>query len=146
MAVVNNTNPIANIHGALAKGDKVIYRVRDGVQQAYVVKHPYDGDPTEKQTQARQSFKNLTQQVKAIYADPDQLAEWQDKFLKLTKTRAYRKALAKYLAYKREPQHIPYQVLPKHLQPQKPPTTLYGFILSELSKAAKQQNENNQQS
>ena len=52
MAKVNNTHPIADIHGALRRGDKVIFRVRDGIQQAYVVKRPYRDEPSEAQTKA----------------------------------------------------------------------------------------------
>lgn len=72
MAKINPSSPIADIHGALQRGDKVVYRVRDGVQQAYIVKHPYEGKPAAQRTP-------------------------------------------------------------------KPPTTLYGFILSELSKETKNQ-------
>ena len=83
MAKINPATPIADIHGALQRGDKVVYRVRDGVQQAYIFKHPYGDEPSEAQAQNRRSFKSLTQQVKAIYADPVQLAEWQARFEEL---------------------------------------------------------------
>ncbi len=134
MAKVNNTHPIADIHGALRRGDKVIFRVRDGIQQAYVVKRPYRDEPSEAQTKARADFKALTAQVKAIYADPAQLAEWQARFEAYTSTRSYKSQLNRYLAQAREPQSIPAVLIPKSLRIPKPPTTLYGFILSSLSK------------
>ena len=143
MAKVNTTNPIADINGKLAKGDKVIFRVRDGVQQAYIVKHPYEGDPTDRQTAARQSFRSLTQQVKAIYADPAQLAGWQARFEALTRTRAYKARLQKYLAEKYNHSLAnplsTFHFLPASQRTPKPPTTLDGFILSCLSKASKQE-------
>ena len=40
MAKINPSSPIADIHGALQRGDKVVYRFRDGVHQAYIVKPP----------------------------------------------------------------------------------------------------------
>ena len=102
MAKINPSSPIADIHGALQRGDKVVYRVRDGVQQAYIVKHPYKGKPTEAQTASRQSFKSLTQQVKAIYADPVQLADWQARFETYTSTRRYKSQLCRYIREQRE--------------------------------------------
>ena len=134
MARVNNTHPIADIHGALSSGDKVVFRVRDGIQQAYIVKHPYEGEPSRAQAAQRSKFKTLTQQVKAIYADPAQLAEWQARFEAYTSTRSYKSQLNRYLAQAREPQSIPAVLIPKSLRIPKPPTTLYGFILSSLSK------------
>ena len=98
MARVNNTHPIADIHGALSRSDKVVFRVRDGIQQAYIVKHPYEGEPSRAQAAQRSKFKTLTQQVKAIYADPEQLNEWKNRFSAYTSTPAYKKALERYLA------------------------------------------------
>lgn len=133
MAKVTTITPIADIRGALRRGDKVIFRVRDGIQQSYVVKHPYKGNGTAAQKAARSTFRDLTQQVKAIYADPQQLAEWQKRFDRLRASRQYRKALTNYINYIRTPQEAPYIPVPKALRPIKPPTTLYGFILSTLS-------------
>ena len=143
MAKINPSSPIADIHGALQRGDKVVYRVRDGVQQAYIVKHPYEGKPTEAQTASRQSFKSLTQQVKAVYADPVQLADWQARFEAYTSTRKYKAQLNRYIREQRE-RSLANPLSTFHFRPAskrtpKPPTTLYGFILSELSKAAKNQ-------
>ena len=135
MAKVNNTHPIADIHGAFRRGDKVIFRVRDGIQQAYIVKHPYTGKPSEAQSAQRDKFKTLTQQVKAIYADPEQLNEWGTRFERYTSTRAYKSALQRYLAQARTPQRIPAVLIPKENKVPKPPTTLYGFILSTLAKS-----------
>lgn len=141
MAKINPATPIADIHGALQRGDKVVYRVRDGVQQAYIVKRPYEGKPTEAQTASRQSFKNLTQQVKAIYADSAQLAEWQTRFEAYTATRAYKSQLNRYLREQRE-RSLANPLSTFHFRPTakrtpKPPTTLYGFILSALANDAK---------
>ncbi|MBR0296563.1 MAG: hypothetical protein IJQ95_04140 [Paludibacteraceae bacterium] len=133
MAKVTTITPIADIRGALRRGDKVIFRVRDGIQQSYVVKHPYKGNGSDAQKAARSTFRDLTQQVKAIYADPQQLAEWQKRFDRLRASRQYRKALTNYINYIRTPQEAPYIPIPKDLRPTKPPTTLYGFILSTLS-------------
>ncbi len=133
MARVNNTHPIADIHGALSRGDKVVFRVRDGIQQAYIVKHPYEGEPSRAQAAQRSKFKTLTQQVKAIYADPEQLNEWKNRFSAYTSTRAYKKALERYLAQSREPQRVPAVLIPDGNKAHKPPTTLYGFILSTLA-------------
>ena len=143
MAKINPSSPIADIHGALQRGDKVVYRVRDGIQQAYIVKHPYEGKPTDKQTQARTAFKDLTQQVKAIYADPVQLADWQARFEAYTSTRKYKSQLNRYIREQRE-RSLANPLSTFHFRPAakrtpKPPTTLYGFILSELSKDAKSQ-------
>lgn len=134
MAKITTINPIADIRGAMRKGDKVIYRIREGIQQAYIVKHPYEGDGSPAQKAARSTFRDLTQQVKAIYADPQQLAQWQKRFDQLRASRQYRKALTNYINYIRTPQEAPYIPVPKALRPIKPPTTLYGFILSSLSK------------
>ena len=143
MAKINPSSPIADIHGALQRGDKVVYRVRDGVQQAYIVKRPYEGKPTAKQTQARTAFKDLTQQVKAIYADPVQLAEWQARFEAYTSTRKYKSQLNRYIREQRE-RSLANPLSTFHFRPAaqrtpKPTTTLYGFILSELSKDIKSQ-------
>ena len=131
MATVKYIHPISEITGKLAKGDKVIHRTRNGVQEAYVITHPYEGEPSEAQRQQRSRFYSINQQAKSIYADPAQRAEWQARFEAFISTREYRKALEAYLAQQRAPQRIPY--IPKQKIP-KPPTTLYGFILSSLSK------------
>ena len=131
MALVKFITPIADITGKLAKDDKVIHRTRNGVPEAYVVRHPYTGKPSEKQAAARNTFRELTAQVKAIYADPVQLADWQARLLAYASTRQYRKALEAYLAQQRAKKRIPY--IPAQKLP-KPPTTLYGFIFSSLSK------------
>ena len=141
MAKINPASPIADIHGALQRGDKVVYRVRDGVQQAYIVKHPYEGKPTEAQAASRRSFKDLTQQVKAVYADPSQLAEWQARFEAYTSTRAYKSQLNRYIREQRErslanPLSTFHFSLSTSKRTPKPPTTLYGFILSTLAKAS----------
>ena len=134
MARVNHTHPVADVHGALAKGDKVIFRVRDGIQQAYAVKHPYDGEPSEKQTNARSTFRALTTRVRDVYADPVQLEQWEGRFKAYTSTRQYKLQLRRYLAQAREPQHIPYSPLPEARRVPKPVTTLYGFIMSTLAR------------
>jgi len=134
MAVVNNTHPIADIHGAFRKGDKVVFRVRDGIQQAYIIKHPFTEEPSQAQKQHRAKFKNLNQQAKAIYADPEQRAEWQARFEAFVSTRQYKAALRRYLQQAREAHAIPAIFIPASLRAPKPPTTLYGFILSTLSK------------
>ena len=131
MALVKFITPIADMTGKLAKDDKVIHRTRNGIQEAYVVVHPYTGEPSDKQIAARNTFRERTAQVKAIYADPVQLADWQARWQAYISTKQYRKALDAYLAQQRTPQHIPYIPTPKL---PKPPTTLYGFILSSLSK------------
>ena len=107
--------------------------VRDGIQQAYIVKHPYEGEPSRAQAAQRSKFKTLTQQGKAIYADPEQLNEWKNRFSAYTSTRAYKKALERYLAQSREPQRVPAVLIPDENKAPKPPTTLYGFILSSLA-------------
>ena len=131
MALVKFIHPVAEITGKLAKDDKVIHRTRNGVQEAYVIRHPYEGEPSEAQRQQRSRFYAINQQAKAIYADPIQRAEWETRWLAYTATKQYRKALEAYLAQQRAPQRIPYIPTPKL---PKPPTTLYGFILSSLSK------------
>ena len=138
MAKINPSSPIADIHGALQRGDKVVYRVRDGVQQAYIIKHPYEGKPTESQSASRSKFKSLTQQVKAIYADPAQLEKWRTRFEQYTSTRAYKTQLNRYLREQRD-RSLANPLSTFHFRPAshrtpKPPTTLYGFILSTLSK------------
>ena len=90
MAKINPSSPIADIHGALQRGDKVIYRVRDGVQQAY------------------------------------------------TSTRKYKSQLNRYIREQRE-RSLANPLSTFHFRPAakrtpKPPTTLYGFILSTLAK------------
>ena len=132
MARITPVHPISDIHGAFRQGDKVIFRMRDGVQHAYVVKHPYQGPATAAQKEARNTFRDLTQQVKAIYADPQQLAEWRTRFETYLASRDFRKAYDRYIAQSREPQRVPY--IPAAERAPKPPTTLYGFILSSLSK------------
>lgn len=134
MAKITTISPIADIRGAMRKGDKVVFRVRDGIQQAYIVKHPYEGEGSPAQQAARHSFRDLTQQVKAIYADPEQLNAWRTRFEQYKSSRQYKKALTKYIDYIRLPQEAPYIAIPKELRPVKPPTTLYGFIISTLSK------------
>ena len=133
MAIITTAHPISEIHGAFRKGEKVVFRMRDGVQQAYVVKHPYKGKPSEAQAQQRSKFQLCTQQIKAIYADPAQRQQWQDRFDAYTSSPAYRKQMERYLRQSREPQHIPAVPLPQSLRTRKPPTTLYGFILSSLT-------------
>jgi hypothetical protein len=113
MAKVSNANPVAGISGKLTKSDKVIFRVKDGVQQAYVVTKPYEGPPSEAQKNNRSRFKELTQQVKAIYADPQQLETWTQRFETHKASKAYVSAINRG---------------------RKTPTTLYGFIFSSLSK------------
>ena len=141
MAKINPATHLADIRGALRRGDKVVYRVRDGVQQAYIVKHPYEGKPTEAQAQNRRSFKSLTQQVKAVYADPVQLAEWQARFEAFTSTRKYKSQLNRYIREQRE-RSLANPLSTFHFRPAadrtpKPPTTLYGFILSTLAQEQK---------
>ena len=97
--------------------------------------------PTGKQAQARTAFKNLTQQVKAVYADPAQLADWQARFEAYTSTRKYKSQLNRYIREQRE-RSLANPLSTFHFRPAakrtpKPPTTLYSFILSELAKAAK---------
>ena len=138
MAKINPAPHLADIRGALRRGDKVVYRVRDGVQQAYIVKHPYEGKPTEAQAKNRLSFKSLTQQVKAVYADSVQLAEWQARFEAYTSTRKYKDQLNRYIREQRE-RSLANPLSTFHFRPAadrtpKPPTTLYGFILSTLAK------------
>jgi hypothetical protein len=131
MASVNYTNPIADMHGKLAKTDKVVFRTRNGVKHAYAIKHPHDDNWSDKQIAARASFADVANQVKNIYADPEQLASWRARFEQLIATRAYRKQLEQYLAQQNAPAPVPYIPQPKL---PKPPTTLYGFIFSSLSK------------
>ena len=131
MAIITTAHPVSEIHGAFRKGEKVVFRMRDGVQQAYVVKHPYQGPSTEAQTQHRMDFGRYNQQAKVIYADPAQRQQWQDRFDAYTSSPAYRKQMERYLRQSREPQHA--SVLPAAQRTPKPPTTLYGFILSSLA-------------
>ena len=131
MAVAVTANPFADVRGKLAKTDKNIFRVRDGILQAYAVKHPWRGKPSEAQKQQRNSFKNLNAQAKAIYNDPVQKALCQARFDALIRTRAYKKQLQQYIAEHRSPQPVPYIPMPKT---PKPPTTLYGFIIASLAK------------
>lgn len=133
MAKITPTHPISDIHGAFRQGDKVIFRMRDGIQHAYIVKHPYEGPYTEAQKAARSTFRNLTQQVKAIYANPEQLAEWRARFETFISSRQYKTAFERYLRQEHEPQRVPYVAAAKRFP--KPPTTLYGFIISTLSKS-----------
>ena len=109
MAKIKNANPIASIHGKLAKADKVIYRVKDGVQQAYVVKNPYMGPPSEAQSKNRNAFRERTQQIKAIYSNPTLLDAWKKRFKE-------------------------YRASDDYAQKEKKNTTLYGFIMSSLAK------------
>ena len=134
MAVAVTANPFADVHGKLNKTDRTIYRVRDGILQAYSVKHPYHGKPTAAQKQQRTSFKSLNAQVKAIYDDPEQKALWQARFEAFISTRQYKKQLQQYIAEKRAPSRIPAIFVPQSVRTPKPPTTLYGFILSSLAK------------
>ena len=130
MATVNYTNPISDVHGKLAANDKVIFRTRNGVRHAYVVKHPHTGNWSDKQVASRTSFRELTQQVKAIYADPAQLELWRSRFMRLISSSKYKHQLRLYLAQKTAPAPVPYIPQPKV---PKPPTTLYGFIMSSLA-------------
>ena len=130
MATVKYINPIADITGKFAKNDKVILRTRDGISQAYVIKRPYKEEPSQQQKQQRSRFFTINQQAKAIYADPNLKAEWQKRFEAFVSTKDYRKALNAYIAQQRAPKPIPYLPTPKL---PKPPTTLYGFIISSLS-------------
>ncbi len=136
MAVAVPATPFADLHGKLSQTDKIIFRVRDGILQAYAVKNPYSGKPTEAQKQRRNVFKDLNQQAKAIYADPEQRAIWQERFVAFTSTRKYKKQLAKYIAEHRAPSRFPAIAVPKSERTPKPPTTLYGFILSSLAHRA----------
>ena len=131
MAKVNYTNPIADMHGKLARTDKVIYRTRNGVQHAYVIKHPRNKHWSDKQTATRASFAELTQQVKAVYADPQLLEQYRTQFVRLINSSAYKRQLRNYLAQQATPTPVPYLPQPKF---PKPPTTLYGFIFSSLAK------------
>ncbi len=138
MAKVTPASHIADIRGALQRGDKVVYRVRDGVQQAYIVKHPNKAKPSDAQKQMRTSFKSLTQQVKAIYADSEQLAVWQARFEAYVSTRQYKSQLNRYIREQQERSlnnpRSTFHFLPAAHRTPKPLTTLYGFILSTLSK------------
>ena len=133
MAVAIPATPLADLHGKLSQTDKIVFRVRDGILQAYAIKNPYSGKPSEAQAQRRNTFKNLNQQAKAIYADPEQRAIWQERFVAYTSTREYKKQLARYIAEKRAPSRFPAIPVPQSERTPKPPTTLYGFILSTLS-------------
>ena len=133
MAHVNYTNPIADMHGKLAEGDKVVFRTRNGMRHAYAIKHPYKGKPSVKQSAARASFREITQQIKAVYANPEQLADWQARFMQFISTPSYKRQLARYMEQQRAPQPVPYIPQPKL---PKPPTTLYGFIFSTLSSSS----------
>ena len=137
MAKVNPATHLADIRGALSRGDKIVYRVRDGVQQAYVIKRDKTAKPSEAQEQNRLSFKSLTQQVKAVYADPVQLAGWKARFEAYTATRTYRTQLNRYIREERS-RSLANPLATFHFRPAsartpKPPTTLYGFILSTLA-------------
>ena len=131
MSSVHYINPIADIHGKLAKTDEVVFRTRNGVKHAYVIQHPHGDKWSDKQTAARASFADFAKQIKAIYADPEQLNQWRTRFEQLIATPAYKKQLRKYLMQQNAATPVPYIPQPKI---PKPPTTLYGFIFSSLSK------------
>ena len=63
-------------HGKLSKKNDIVYRVRNGKQQAYA---PSENTtpPSKAQDAHRQLFGKITSIVNAIMTDPAQVAEWQ---------------------------------------------------------------------
>ena len=66
MANIKFIDPVKEIAGTLNKGENLHFRTRNGKTQAYIVKNPYNGPATEKQTQARNKFAELAKQTKEI--------------------------------------------------------------------------------
>lgn len=66
-------------HGKLNKKDDVIYRVRNGKEQAYKVKNEYVGPPSEAQTAHRSNFGKISAIMNRIMADPAQVAEFEQR-------------------------------------------------------------------
>lgn len=134
MASVTYTAPVAGLHGKLKKRDRTVFRTRNGVQQAYAIKRHYNRKPTELQAPARSAFSDLAKQVKAIYADPVQLAEWTARWEELISSRSYKIRLTRYLKQQQAIRNRPIMPIIKEARLPKPPTTLYGFIMSSLAK------------
>ena len=134
MASVTYSAPVTGLHGKLKKKDRTVFRTRNGVQQAYALKRHYNRKPTELQAPARAAFSDLAKQVKAIYANPVQLAEWTARWEELISSRSYKIRLTRYLKQQQAIRNRPIMPIIKEERLPKPPTTLYGFIMSSLAK------------
>ena len=110
MANIKFIDPVKEIAGTLNKGENLHFRTRNGKTQAYIVKNPYNGLATEKQTLARNKFAELAKQTKEILLDNNQKSLWE----------------IKYNKYKKDAEAHPFKY--KKLY-----TTLRGFIIAQLA-------------
>ncbi|MBO5961095.1 MAG: hypothetical protein J6P99_04590, partial [Paludibacteraceae bacterium] len=86
------------------------FRTRNGKTQAYIVKNPYNGPATEKQTLARNKFAELAKQTKLILLDPTLKSQWENR----------------YEEYKKNAEAHPFKY-------KKIYSTLRGFIIAQLA-------------
>ena len=110
MANIKFIDPVKEIAGTLNKGENLHFRTRNGKTQAYIVKNPYNGPATEKQTLARNKFAQLSKQATQILQDNTQKIQWEKQY------NNYRKKTEK-----------------QTLTQQKIYTTLRGFIIAQLA-------------
>lgn len=111
MANIKFIDPVKEIAGTLNKGENLHFRTRNGKTQAYIVKNPYEGPATEKQTLTRNNFAEISKKTKEILLDPTLKSQWE----------------TKYNEYKKDVEAHPFKY-------KKIYTTLRGYIIAQLTK------------
>lgn len=115
MARTSLSHPFDTMSGKLTRADKVILRTRNGRTHAYAIRNPYTGPAAPARQRTMDAFSAAVSQAKSILDDPVQRTDWQRRF-------------DRYTAHiRRYPASNP-----------KPCTTLRGFIISTLTRAAQQ--------
>ena len=114
MSKASLIDPVASLSGALDHGGQVHFRTRNGKTYTYCLIHPYEGPASEAQSAMRKGFGACSQEAKRILNDPALRAEWE----------------TRYAAYLKDVQRHPANYA-------RPCSTLRGFIISTLSKPAR---------
>ena len=78
MAKIDNSD-YTKKHGKLNRKDNVIHRVRNGKEHAYSIVDPYQGPASEAQDAHRSNFGKINAIVNRIMADPEQVAEFEQR-------------------------------------------------------------------
>ena len=78
MAKIDNSD-YTKKHGKLNRKDNVIHRVRNGKEHVYSIVDPYHGPASEAQDAHRSNFGKINAIVNRIMADPEQVAEFEQR-------------------------------------------------------------------
>lgn len=114
MSKVSFLEPVASLSGAISRRGDVCFRTRNGKTHAYAVANPYQGPASEAQSAMRGDFGACVREASAVLKDAALRAEWE----------------IRYAAYLKDVQRHPAKY-------PRPCSTLRGFIISTLSKPAR---------